>query len=271
MINKGQWVILPAKAVLYLPGLGLSPPGVVPQCGHRPRWICDYSRWGVNKDTLPLAVMEAMQLGWSLEQILLEILFANPSHGLVHMIKLDISDGFYQIDLNIDDIPKLGVVFPTLPGDKPLIAFPLVLPIGWTDSPPKSCLLLRPLLILPMPDCLQGGCRRPISWMTWLPLFLPRLTRLTGDPSQSSCLSLSLLMTPLFQWLGPLPLMWMSLWMTSWVWLRNTSSKYIVPFWKLLMRSFAPYLLQTLLDDESLSQLRSYWKGMALGVPSSWS
>ncbi len=52
------------------------------------------------------------------------------------MIKLDVSDGFYLIGLKIDDIPKLGVVFPMLPGDKPLIAFPLVLPMGWTNSPP---------------------------------------------------------------------------------------------------------------------------------------
>jgi hypothetical protein len=29
------------------------------------------------------------------------------------MIKLDISDGFYRIGLNIDNIPKLGVVFPS--------------------------------------------------------------------------------------------------------------------------------------------------------------
>jgi hypothetical protein len=136
MINKGQWVILPAKAVLHLPGLQLSPPGVVPQRSHCPHWICDCSWWGVNKDTLPLAVMEAMQFGWSLEQILHEILFANLAHGLVHMIKLDISDGFYLVGLNIDDIPKLGVVFPMLPGDKPLITFPLVLPMGWMNSPP---------------------------------------------------------------------------------------------------------------------------------------
>jgi hypothetical protein len=80
--------------------------------------------------------MEAMQFGWSLEQILHEIFFANPAHGPVHMIKLDISDGFYRIGLNIDDISKLGVVFPTLPGNKPLIAFPLVVPMGWTNSPP---------------------------------------------------------------------------------------------------------------------------------------
>jgi hypothetical protein len=80
--------------------------------------------------------MEAMQFGWSLERILREILFANPAHGLVHMIKLDISNGLIWIGLNIDDIPKLGVVFPMLPGAKPLIAFPLVLPMGWMNSPP---------------------------------------------------------------------------------------------------------------------------------------
>jgi hypothetical protein len=98
--------------------------------------MCDYSWWGVNEDTLPLAAMEAMQFGWSLKCILWEILFANPAHGPVQMIKLDISDRFYRIRLNIDAIPKLGFVFPTLPGDKPLIAFPLVLLMGWTNSPP---------------------------------------------------------------------------------------------------------------------------------------
>ncbi len=46
------------------------------------------------------------------------------------MIKLDITDGFYRIGLNINEIPKLGVVFPTLPGDEPLITFLLVLPMG---------------------------------------------------------------------------------------------------------------------------------------------
>ncbi len=54
----------------------------------------------------------------------------------MHMIKLDISDDFYRIGLNIDDIPKLGVVFPMLPGDKPLITFPLVLPMVWMNSLP---------------------------------------------------------------------------------------------------------------------------------------
>ena len=52
------------------------------------------------------------------------------------MLKVDISDGFYRTNLNIEDIPKLGVVFPTEPGHEPLIAFPLVLPMRWKSSPP---------------------------------------------------------------------------------------------------------------------------------------
>ena len=51
-------------------------------------------------------------------------------------MKVDLSDGFYHININISDIPKLGVVFPTEPGEEPLVAFPLVLPMGWSNSPP---------------------------------------------------------------------------------------------------------------------------------------
>ena len=73
---------------------------------------------------------------WTVSYDLREILLAGPVHGPTHLIKIDISDGFYQISLNIDNIPKLGVVFPTLPGDEQLVAFPLVLPMGWSNSMP---------------------------------------------------------------------------------------------------------------------------------------
>ena len=136
MMSRGQWLVLPYSAVKDLPGLRLSPPGVVPQRNRRPRWICDYSWWGINADTLPLAAKESMQFGHALDRILREILLADPTHGPVYLIKIDISDGFYRIALNIDDIPKLGVVFPTLPGEEPLVAFLLVLPMGWSNSPP---------------------------------------------------------------------------------------------------------------------------------------
>ena len=113
MINKDQWVVLPYSDVQHLPGLRISPPCVIPQRDRRPRWIVDYSWWDVNEDTLPLAAMESMQFGHALERILQEILIANPAFGPVHLIKLDISDGFYRIALNVNDIPKLGVAFPS--------------------------------------------------------------------------------------------------------------------------------------------------------------
>ncbi len=123
MINKGQWVVLPYSAVRHLPGLRISPPGVILQRNRGPRWILDYSWWDVNSNTLPLAAMDAMQFGHALDCILREILLANPAFGPVHLIKSDISDGFYRIALNVDDIPKLGVVFPTAPGEEPLVTF----------------------------------------------------------------------------------------------------------------------------------------------------
>ena len=136
MINKQQWIILPYSEAKKLPGLRLSPPGVVPQRGRRPRWIVDYSWWNVNDETLPLAPKEAMQFGHALDRILREILLADPALGPVYLSKLDISDGFYRINLAIEDIPRLGVVFPVKEGEEPLVAFPLVLPMGWANSPP---------------------------------------------------------------------------------------------------------------------------------------
>mmetsp|Transcript_4673 Transcript_4673/g.5208 ORF Transcript_4673/g.5208 Transcript_4673/m.5208 type:complete len:311 (-) Transcript_4673:509-1441(-) len=118
MHNKGQWMILPYNAVKDLPGLRLSPPGVIPQRDRRPRWIVDYSWWDVNEETLPLAPKDAMQFGHALDRLLREILLANPDLGPIYLMKVDIADGFYRIHLNIDDIPKLGVIFPVKQGHR---------------------------------------------------------------------------------------------------------------------------------------------------------
>ncbi len=90
MINKGQLVVLPYLAVKDLPGLQISPPGVIPQCDCRPCWIVDHSWWDINADTLPLAAMDAMQFGHAHNQILCKILLSNPLLGPVYLIKLDI-------------------------------------------------------------------------------------------------------------------------------------------------------------------------------------
>ena len=139
MVSKGQWVVLPASAVKHLPGLRVSPMGMKEERDRRDRVIIDYSFSNVNQETLLLVATDAMQFGHALDRILRQILLANPAYGPVQLMKIDISDGFYRVNLNIDDIPKLGVAYPTAPGEEQLIAFPLVLPMGWKNSPPAFC------------------------------------------------------------------------------------------------------------------------------------
>ena len=136
MVQRGQWMVLPFDAVQHLPNLRISPLGVVPQHKRRPRTIVDLSFHGVNADTLPLAPLEAMQFGKAFRRILQRLVQANPKYGPVHMIKVDILDGFYQIHLNPSDVPALGVAFPPAPNGTRLVAFPLALPMGWVLSPP---------------------------------------------------------------------------------------------------------------------------------------
>ena len=77
-----------------------------------------------------------MQFGHTLDRILRHILISNPNHGPVYLMKGDLFGGFYRMGLSPDDVPKLGVVFPTERGDEPLVVLPLVLLIGWKNSPP---------------------------------------------------------------------------------------------------------------------------------------
>jgi hypothetical protein len=113
--------------------------GVVPQRARRPRIIVNYSFYSLNNETIKMAPRESMQFGKPLERILQAIVDANPAFGPVHLIKVDIARGFYRIGLNVQDIPKLAVAIPALDGKEPLLALPLVLPMGWTESPPYFC------------------------------------------------------------------------------------------------------------------------------------
>jgi hypothetical protein len=136
LILKGKWVLLPADLVLKEPNLRLSPLGVVPQRERQPRTICDYSFFLVNLDTIPLAPAESMQFGRALWQILSTVHHGDPHLGPIFLSKIDIADGFYRIWVNVNDVPKLGVVVLTLPGQPQIIGFPLVLTMGWMQSPP---------------------------------------------------------------------------------------------------------------------------------------
>jgi hypothetical protein len=64
----------------------------------------------------------------------------HPRFGPVNLCKVDIADGFYRIEVRPADIPKLGVIIPSRTEDQEQrIAFPLVLPMGWKNSPPYFC------------------------------------------------------------------------------------------------------------------------------------
>lgn len=138
-IDKGYWLVLPYESVRNLPGLRLSPVGCVPQRDRRPRIIVDYTFYGVNQDTIKLSDPLAMQFGHALRRILQSAFEANPAHGVVKTYKIDLSDGFYRIRLASSGIAKLGVVLPPIGKIQRPIAFPLVLPMGWVESPPFFC------------------------------------------------------------------------------------------------------------------------------------
>ena len=134
MVKKKYWIILPAEDILPLPGLMLSPLGVVPQAERRPRIICDYTFNGVNPDTLSRAPQDAMQFSHTLRRILWKLANANPKYGPVYMGKYDLSDGFYHIQLALRAILALAVILPTTPGEAAMAALPLTLPMGVTKD-----------------------------------------------------------------------------------------------------------------------------------------
>ena len=139
--RKGFWVLLPYDLVKDEPGLRLSPLGVVPQDGRRPRLISDYSYWELNLETQKLAPEGAMQFGTAPRRISEDLMRSNPEFGPVFMMKNDMSDGFYRIRLTSSGSLKLAVILPKdlVPGYPQLVALPLVLPMGWTESPPWFC------------------------------------------------------------------------------------------------------------------------------------
>ena len=84
-----------------------------------------------------------MQFGHALQRILQRMYDADPCHGPIYMMKVDIADGFYRVGLAPEDVPSLGVCLPPGPDGKTLVAFPLVLPMGWVESPPQFCAVME--------------------------------------------------------------------------------------------------------------------------------
>jgi hypothetical protein len=129
-------VLLPASVILDKKNLHSSPLRVVPQRDRRPCTICDYSFFLINYDTIEPYPEEAVQFGRALLCILQQIAHSDPRLGPVFLSKIDIVYGFYCIGIRVDDVPKLGIIFPTQPGEEPWIGIPPVFFMGWIQSPP---------------------------------------------------------------------------------------------------------------------------------------
>jgi hypothetical protein len=59
-------MVLPSKTIKHLPGLRISPLGVVPQSDRWPCTIVDYSFYRINDDTVPLTPETDLQFGYAL-------------------------------------------------------------------------------------------------------------------------------------------------------------------------------------------------------------
>jgi hypothetical protein len=138
MIEAGQWIALPYAAVRHLPGLQLSPTGVVPQRDRRPRVIVDYTFSGVNQHTYALAA-DSLQFGHAFLQILQQLHRADTRDDTIYLSKTDIADAFMRVGIWAPTIPIRGALLPILPVEEPLVAFPLILPMGWVESPQYLC------------------------------------------------------------------------------------------------------------------------------------
>ena len=113
--------MLPASLVKDIPGIRLSPLGLVPQQNRRDIMISNYSFFSVNDDTVPLALPEAMQFGQTLKRLLQRIHRAN--------------DVFDPVYMSNDCDLKTRFLFPSRPGEAPLVGIPLTNPMGWCSSP----------------------------------------------------------------------------------------------------------------------------------------
>lgn len=138
-IRSKYWIVLPYHLIEHLEELRLSPLGIKEERDRRPRLVVDHTFHGVNQATAPLSPEEAMQYGATLHRILFRARHADRRHGPVYLAKYDVTDGFYNIHLIPRDALMLATILPQYDGEPPLIAIPLALTMGWTESPPTFC------------------------------------------------------------------------------------------------------------------------------------
>jgi hypothetical protein len=138
-VESGFYAVLPYTHVRDLPGLRLSPLGIKEERDRRARLVVDHTWFGVNQNTVEYTTKEAMQFGGTLYRILSKIHHADPKYGPVYLAKYDVKDGFYRMMVRPEHTPSLCVILPRYEGEVQMVAVPLVLTMGWINSPPTFC------------------------------------------------------------------------------------------------------------------------------------
>jgi hypothetical protein len=106
-----------------------------------------------------------MQFGNAHNSIIQDAAGANPQHGIVDLSKCDLADAFMRASLSPSMIQTLEVAVPMeLLDEKTLIAFPLVLLMGWIESPPAFCTVTETIADLGHSKIVQGYNPAPYQY-----------------------------------------------------------------------------------------------------------
>ena len=113
--KAGDVILLLLSLVVHLPNFLLSPVAAFPQENRKLRLIYDCSFFGINKASVPLAPMEAVQFSRTFFRLLYTILHANPVLEPTHVSKIDLADGYMRVPLSTPATPKLTFLVPPHP------------------------------------------------------------------------------------------------------------------------------------------------------------
>ena len=136
--------------------LKISPILVVPQKDRRGRIILDLSfpvypertkgnprpdpiQPGVNKTTIKLAPQEPVREIGNVFRRVVTLMDSAALDEVVMMSKIDLSDGFWRMLVQEDDMWNFAYVMPDAPGTPTRIVVPSSLQMGWAESPAYFC------------------------------------------------------------------------------------------------------------------------------------
>ena len=126
------------------------------------------------------------KFGKALVRIIQKAAEANPQHGIVNLGKYFLADAFMRVSLAPSMILKLAVAVPTtLPDKDPLIAVPMVLHMGWMESPPAFCKVTETIADLANTKIAQGYILAPYHCHKAVANTMPK------QPTMTECLQYS--------------------------------------------------------------------------------